>query len=110
MKTLATSLLLAAALAAPPARAAGEFISADAAKALAGKPGTRFVFADSEKEFEKGHLPGSAVAYAHDLYYLDDVKACWSEVSKASWSKDDFERLEDRKEMRKSDFAAAEGK
>ena len=40
-----------------------------------GKPGTRFVYADSDKEFEKGHIPGSVVAYAHDLHYLDDVKA-----------------------------------
>jgi thiosulfate/3-mercaptopyruvate sulfurtransferase len=76
MKTLTASLALAAALLAFPALAAAPFISADEAKALAGKPNVRFVFADSEKEFANGHVPGSAVAYAHDLYYLDDVKAC----------------------------------
>lgn len=75
MKIL-TTLALTAALAALPARAAGPFLSVDEAKALAGKPNVRFVFADAEKEFEKGHIPGSAVAYAHDLYYLDDVRAC----------------------------------
>ena len=75
MRTLSAALALAGALAASPAHA-GPFVSAADAKALAGKPNVRFVFADSEKEFEKGHVPGSAVAYAHDLYYLDDVKAC----------------------------------
>lgn len=76
MKTLAASLILAAALATTPARAAEVFVSADDARALVGKPNVRFVFADSEKDFAKGHLPGSVVAYAHDLHYLDDVKAC----------------------------------
>ncbi len=75
-KTPLAALALAAALSAPAARAADEFLSADEAKALAGKPGVRFVFADSDKDFEKGHIPGSALAYAHDLRYLDDVKAC----------------------------------
>ncbi len=70
------ALAIAAALQAAPARAADDFITADAAKALAGKPSVRFVWADSEKEFEKGHIPGSVVAYAHDLHYLDDVRAC----------------------------------
>ncbi len=73
--TLAT-LLVAAALAAPAARAADDFVSVDDAKALAGKPNVRFVFADTEADFAKGHVPGSVVAYAHDLYYLDDVRAC----------------------------------
>jgi len=63
-------------LQAVPALAADEFVTADEAKALVGKAGVRFVWADSEKEFEKGHLPGSAVAFAHDLHFLDDVKAC----------------------------------
>lgn len=40
---------------------------------------------------------------------LDDVKACWAEVTKHQWGEEDFQRLEDRKEMRKSDFAAAQG-
>ncbi len=76
MKTLRTFLALVLAAAAGPALAAGEFVAVDAAQALAGKPNVRFVYADSEKEFEKGHIPGSVVAYAHDLHYLDDVKAC----------------------------------
>jgi hypothetical protein len=41
---------------------------------------------------------------------IEDVKACWSEAAKYAWTEDEFTRLEDRKEMRKSDFAAAEGK
>ena len=75
MMTLAT-LCVAAALAATQARAADDFVSVDDAKALAGKPDVRFVFADTEQDFAKGHVPGSAVAYAHDLYYLDDVRSC----------------------------------
>jgi len=78
MKKLAAAVAVALAtlLSAAPASAADEFITADAAKALVGKPNVRFVYADSEKEFEKGHIPGSVVAYAHDLHYLDDVRAC----------------------------------
>ena len=78
MKNLTRSIAvaLAAVLFAVPASAADEFITVDAAKALLGKPNVRFVYGDSEKEFEKGHIPGSVVAYAHDLHYLDDVKAC----------------------------------
>jgi thiosulfate/3-mercaptopyruvate sulfurtransferase len=34
------------------------------------------VWGDSEKEFTKGHIPGSVDAFAHDLHFLDDVKAC----------------------------------
>jgi len=52
------------------------FIAVDAAKALLGKPDVRFVFADSAADFAKGHIPGSASAYAHDLTLLDDVRAC----------------------------------
>jgi thiosulfate/3-mercaptopyruvate sulfurtransferase len=63
-------------LQAVPALAADEFVTADEAKTLVGKAGVRFVWADAEKEFEKGHLPGSVVAFAHDLHFLDDVKAC----------------------------------
>ena len=63
-------------VAASSARAEDVFITVDAAKALVGKPDVRFVFADGEKDFEKEHVPGSAVAYAHDLTLLDDVKAC----------------------------------
>lgn len=58
------------------AAAAAEFVSADEARALVGKPDVRFVFSDSEKEFEKGHIPGSVAAYSHDLHLLDDVRAC----------------------------------
>lgn len=52
------------------------FISADDALKLVGKDGVRFVAADSEKEFEKGHLPGAVEAFAHDLQLLDDVRKC----------------------------------
>ena len=74
MKKLALAAALAGAAAA--AHAAGAFVAADEAKALVGKPDVRFVFADSEADFAKGHVPGSVVAYAHDLHLLDDVKAC----------------------------------
>ena len=56
--TAAVAVALATLLSAAPASAADEFITADAAKALVGKPNVRFVYADSEKEFEKGHIPG----------------------------------------------------
>lgn len=62
--------------AAAPARAADDFVSVDEARSLVGKPDVRFVFSDAEKEFEKGHIPGSAAAYSHDLHLLDDVRAC----------------------------------
>ena len=75
-KLVSLAVSLAAALAAPPARATGDFVGVDEAKALAGKPGVRFLFADSEQDFAKGHIPGSGVAFAHDLHLLDDVKAC----------------------------------
>jgi thiosulfate/3-mercaptopyruvate sulfurtransferase len=52
------------------------FIPAEEALKLAGKDGVRFVAADSEKEFEKGHIPGAVEAFAHDLQLLDDVRAC----------------------------------
>ena len=72
-----TALALAlAAAAARPAAAADELVSVDEAKSLVGKPDVRFVFSDSEKEFEKGHIPGSVAAYSHDLHLLDDVRAC----------------------------------
>ncbi len=67
---------LAALALASPALADDVFVSADEAKALAGKPDVRFVYADAEKKFEAGHVPGSVVAFAHDLHFLDDVKAC----------------------------------
>ncbi|MBL8915925.1 MAG: sulfurtransferase [Archangium sp.] len=52
------------------------FISADEALKLVGKEGVRFVAADNEKEFEKGHVPGAVEAFAHDLQLLDDVRKC----------------------------------
>ncbi len=72
-------LLIAAALAgvlgAASARA-DEFVSVDEAKALVGKPNVRFVWSDAEKDFDKGHVPGSVAAYSPDLHLLDDVRAC----------------------------------
>ena len=67
---------LGALLLAAPALADDVFLSVDEAKPLAGKDGVRFVFADGEKDFEKGHIAGSSVAFAHDLNLLDDVKKC----------------------------------
>lgn len=52
------------------------FVDVETAKGLVGKPDVKFVFADSEKDFAKEHIPGSAEAYAHDLTLLDDVRAC----------------------------------
>jgi thiosulfate/3-mercaptopyruvate sulfurtransferase len=68
--------LLAALLLAVPALAQDVFISAAEALTLVGKPGVRFIASDGEKDFEKGHLPGAVEAFAHDLQYLDDVRAC----------------------------------
>jgi len=56
--------------------AADPFISVDEAKALVGKPNVAFVWADGEKGFTDGHIPGSVEAFAHDLNYLDDVRKC----------------------------------
>lgn len=52
------------------------FVSADEAHALLANSSVRFIFADGEKDFEKGHIPNSVNAYAHDLSYLDDVVKC----------------------------------
>jgi thiosulfate/3-mercaptopyruvate sulfurtransferase len=76
MRIAPPALAFALAVAALPARGADVFVSADEAKVLAGKPNVRFFFAGSEKEFEKEHIPGSVLAYAHDLHLLDDVRAC----------------------------------
>jgi len=70
------TLALVSLLGAHSTRAESVFIDVEAAKALVGKPEVRFVFADSEKDFAKEHIPGSAEAYAHDLTLLDDVRAC----------------------------------
>jgi thiosulfate/3-mercaptopyruvate sulfurtransferase len=74
MRLSRTALLLACT--APLAAAAGDFVTVDEAKALAQKADVRFVFSDSGKEFEKGHIPGSVGAYSHVLHLLDDVKSC----------------------------------
>ena len=51
-----------------------DLISADEAKGLVGK--AVFIWSDSEKSFEAEHIPGSVVAYSHDLSFLDDVQKC----------------------------------
>lgn len=68
--------LLLLVLVAAPAWADDPFISVDDALKLVGKDGVRFVAADNEKDFEKGHLPGAVEAFAHDLQRLDDVRKC----------------------------------
>ncbi len=75
MKTLTLSFL-SLALCAATASAHPVFVTVDEAKALKDKPDTVFVFTDADKEYDKGHIPGSALAFAHDLHFLDDVKAC----------------------------------
>jgi thiosulfate/3-mercaptopyruvate sulfurtransferase len=69
-------LLVLASLVSASAFAQDVFISADDALKLVGKDGVRFVAADGEKDFEKGHLPGAVEAFAHDLQLLDDVRKC----------------------------------
>ena len=54
----------------------GLLISAQDAHELMGKDNVVFVFAGSEAAYKKGHIPGSAQAFAHDMQYLDDVKKC----------------------------------
>jgi thiosulfate/3-mercaptopyruvate sulfurtransferase len=76
MKVLATTIALAFLALASAAHGDDLFIAADEAKALLGKPDVRFLYADSEQKFAAGHIPGSALAYAHHLHLLDDVKAC----------------------------------
>lgn len=77
MKSQAPSLLLLPLMLAAGAAHADEyFLTVDEAKALVGKPDVRFVFSDPEKQYEQGHIPGSAIAYSHDMQILDDVKAC----------------------------------
>jgi thiosulfate/3-mercaptopyruvate sulfurtransferase len=74
--TAVALVLCTAVLAAEEGFAQSAFIDVESAKALVGKPDVRFVFADSEGDFAKGHIPGSAEAFAHDLTILDDVRAC----------------------------------
>ncbi len=75
MTIVRTAFALLAVLAAGAGRA-GELVSVDEAKALLGKPGVRFVFGGTDKDFEKEHIPGSATAYSHDLHLLEDIRAC----------------------------------
>lgn len=75
-RAMRAAVPLAALVLAAPALAGDAFVSAEEAKALLGKPGVRFLFAGSDKDFEKGHVPGSGSAYAHDLHLLDDVRSC----------------------------------
>ena len=72
LKWIAPALLLVSV----QARAQDVFIPVEEAQTLAAKGEVRFVFADSEKDFAKGHIPGSVEAYAHDLQYLADVRRC----------------------------------
>lgn len=51
-------------------------ISAADAHAMMGKDNVVFVFAGSDAAYKKGHIPGSAQAFAHDMQYLDDVQKC----------------------------------
>jgi thiosulfate/3-mercaptopyruvate sulfurtransferase len=63
-------------VAAQSARAADDvFISVDEAHKLVGNPNVRFIFADGEKDFEKAHISGAVDAFAHDLHYLNDIRA-----------------------------------
>ena len=57
-------------------KASDLLISAADAHAMMGKHNVVFVFAGSKSAFEKGHIPGSAQAFAHDMQYLDDVQKC----------------------------------
>src|SRR5688572_5425531 len=72
MAALVSLLLLSAA----PPQGWDVFVTAQEAAPLAGKDGVRFVAADGPRDFEKGHIPGSVLAYAHDLQRLDDVRRC----------------------------------
>lgn len=51
-------------------------ISVDDAQKMLANKNVRFVFADSEKDYANGHIPGSVDAFAHDLQFLDDVRKC----------------------------------
>ncbi|MCB9737897.1 MAG: sulfurtransferase [Deltaproteobacteria bacterium] len=51
-------------------------IAAKDALALHGKENVVFVYAGSKAAYDKGHIPGSVNAFAHDMQYLDDVQKC----------------------------------
>lgn len=67
-------IIVAAALVSTTAYADPDFISVDEAKAQVGK--ATFVFSDAPKAFKSEHIPGSVLAYSHDLSFLDDVRKC----------------------------------
>lgn len=69
--TLASILFLTAS---PAFAADSDLISVDEAKDLVGK--AVFIWSDSEKSFGEEHIPGSVVAYSHDLSFLDHVRKC----------------------------------
>ncbi len=68
------TIFAAALFASANAYADSDFITVDEAKGLQGK--AVFVFSDAPKAFKSEHIPGSVVAYAHDLSFLDDVRKC----------------------------------
>jgi len=70
------ALLIALLLSGAPPQGWDVFVSAKDVLPLAGKDGVRFVFADGPRDFDKGHIAGSALAYAHDLPRLDEVRRC----------------------------------
>lgn len=70
------SPLIALLLAAAPPQGYDVFIRAEEALALASREGVRFVFADGPRDFQSAHIASSALAYAHDLQRLDDVRKC----------------------------------
>ncbi len=51
-------------------------VSVEEAHKLLANKNVRFLFADSEKDYANGHIPGSLNAFAHDLQFLEDVRKC----------------------------------
>ncbi len=76
VKWMALFAVVLVAMVSSSAKADEIFISVDEAQKLLTNKNVRFVFADSEKDFKIGHIPGAVNAYAHDLQFLDDVKKC----------------------------------
>jgi thiosulfate/3-mercaptopyruvate sulfurtransferase len=71
-----TALVTATLFASITAHADPYFVTVDEVQAMQKAGDVRFVWSDTEKLFEKEHIPSSVEAYAHDLHILDDVKAC----------------------------------
>lgn len=75
LRTFALTLTSTLVLGASPVLAGDpDLISAEDAKELVGK--AVFIWSDTEKSFGDEHIPGSVVAYSHDLSYLDHVRKC----------------------------------